>query len=190
MPGGAAQLFDRIYRHRRRMDTIYRPARTFLARPRPRCCGGGTGAARSRSRPKTNPPAQQRTGSAAAIRTAGLAFIFGLVTSVAGAIPVSAQDDSKLLSEGTTPPMPPARPSTLTPAQQALTPAAPPQSPAAPQATENNSTSDEGPGQLLQLPPYSRARMHECALEWQKMKATGAAADKIWFNFARTCLVR
>jgi hypothetical protein len=32
--------------------------------------------------------------------------------------------------------------------------------------------------------------MHECALEWQKMKASGAATEKIWFTFAQSCLVR
>jgi hypothetical protein len=32
--------------------------------------------------------------------------------------------------------------------------------------------------------------MHECALEWQKMKAQGATAEKIWFTFAQTCLVQ
>jgi hypothetical protein len=32
--------------------------------------------------------------------------------------------------------------------------------------------------------------MHECALEWQKMKASGTATEKIWFTFAQSCLVR
>jgi hypothetical protein len=40
------------------------------------------------------------------------------------------------------------------------------------------------------LPPTSRARMHACGLEWQKMKETGAAADKIWLDFARICLAK
>jgi hypothetical protein len=40
------------------------------------------------------------------------------------------------------------------------------------------------------LPPASRARMHACGLEWQKMKATGATADKTWFDFARICLAK
>jgi len=38
------------------------------------------------------------------------------------------------------------------------------------------------------LPPASRARMHACGLEWQKMKETGATADKTWQDFARICL--
>jgi hypothetical protein len=40
------------------------------------------------------------------------------------------------------------------------------------------------------LPPASRARMHACGLEWQKMKETGAAADKTWFDFALVCLAK
>jgi hypothetical protein len=32
--------------------------------------------------------------------------------------------------------------------------------------------------------------MHECGLEWQKMKESGAAADKIWFDFAQVCLAK
>jgi hypothetical protein len=40
------------------------------------------------------------------------------------------------------------------------------------------------------LPPASRARMHACGLEWQKMKETGATADKTWFDFARICLAK
>lgn len=40
------------------------------------------------------------------------------------------------------------------------------------------------------LPPASRARMHECALEWQKLKETGGAADKIWYDFAQICLTK
>jgi hypothetical protein len=40
------------------------------------------------------------------------------------------------------------------------------------------------------LPPASRARMHACGLAWQKMKETGAAADKTWFDFALICLAK
>jgi hypothetical protein len=32
--------------------------------------------------------------------------------------------------------------------------------------------------------------MHACGLEWQKMKETGATADKTWFDFARICLAK
>jgi hypothetical protein len=40
------------------------------------------------------------------------------------------------------------------------------------------------------LPPASRARMHACGLEWQKMKETGAAANKTWLDFALICLAK
>lgn len=46
------------------------------------------------------------------------------------------------------------------------------------------------PPQPRNLPPASRARMHACGLEWQKMKETGAAADKTWQDFARICLAK
>jgi hypothetical protein len=38
------------------------------------------------------------------------------------------------------------------------------------------------------LPQASRARMHECGDEWQAMKMSGAATDKIWRVFAAACL--
>jgi hypothetical protein len=48
----------------------------------------------------------------------------------------------------------------------------------------------EAPVPPRNLPPASRARMHACGLEWQKMKETGAAADKTWFDFALICLAK
>jgi hypothetical protein len=46
------------------------------------------------------------------------------------------------------------------------------------------------PPQPRNLPPASRARMHACGLEWQKMKETGAAANKTWLDFAQICLAK
>jgi len=46
------------------------------------------------------------------------------------------------------------------------------------------------PPQPRNLPPASRARMRACGLEWQKMKETGAAADKNWRDFALICLAK
>jgi hypothetical protein len=40
------------------------------------------------------------------------------------------------------------------------------------------------------LPPASRQRLHECTIEWQKMKLAGATNDKIWRDFAQICLVK
>ena len=48
----------------------------------------------------------------------------------------------------------------------------------------------ETPATPRSLPPASRTRIHECGLEWQKMKETGAAANQIWFDFARLCLTK
>ncbi|MFZ0728724.1 MAG: hypothetical protein WAM51_01215, partial [Methylovirgula sp.] len=104
---------------------------------------------------------------------------------------VRAQGDASQ-PENEIAPMPPTRPPAL------AAPAAPaePQAPAAPQqppdqqATGDSSTPAWTPGKLLQLPPYTRPRMHECAMEWQKMKESGAATEKIWFTFAQSCLVR
>jgi hypothetical protein len=140
----------------------------------------------SADRPKRGP-------AAAAFRVASLVFILGFATNVLCAARVLAQDNSDTLnppSKAATPPMPPARPSVLALPPKAPVAAAPPQAPAAAQAAEEKPAVDPGPGEPLKLPPYTRARMHECALEWQKMKATGAATEKIWFTFAQTCLVR
>jgi hypothetical protein len=45
-------------------------------------------------------------------------------------------------------------------------------------------------GPPISLPPASRERMHACGVEWQKMKQSGAAADKTWRDFATVCLVK
>jgi hypothetical protein len=46
------------------------------------------------------------------------------------------------------------------------------------------------PPESRNLPPASRARVHACGLDWQKMKETGGAADKTWLDFARICLAK
>jgi hypothetical protein len=93
-------------------------------------------------------------------------------------------------------PMPPQRPSALAqPAQSNSAPSndATSATPAAPQAPDEpiiTGAFNAGPGTLLKLPPASHARMHQCAVEWQNMKTTGAAAEKTWFKFALGCLTR
>lgn len=42
----------------------------------------------------------------------------------------------------------------------------------------------------LPWPPADRAALHACALEWQRMKETGAAREMIWRDFRRDCLAR
>jgi hypothetical protein len=149
-----------------------------------------------------------------AIRAAASALLIGVAVNASCVALVSAQDEPSTSKPGTSaaPPMPPARPSTLVapkaavvatplPApDQSSTLAAPKASAAAaaaaplpapnPKVTEDTSALPWTPGKLLQLPPYTRARMHECVLEWEKMKAQGAAAEKIWYAFAQSCLLR
>jgi len=105
------------------------------------------------------------------------------------------------------PPLPPIRPPSLTPppAPQpaSKTPTAPasepsipdftnpalrPTVPATPQTTAPVS-SDMLPAPQA-LPPASRQRMHQCGEEWTKMKASGAAADQTWRDFAMVCLAK
>ncbi|MCI0735563.1 MAG: hypothetical protein L0Y50_04725 [Beijerinckiaceae bacterium] len=87
-----------------------------------------------------------------------------------------------------TPPLPPPRPASpagalIAPNIQpaAAIPAAPADAPVPPQ---------EPPRQPRSLPAATRARMHACGFEWQKLKETGGAADKTWFEFAQICLVK
>jgi hypothetical protein len=82
------------------------------------------------------------------------------------------------------PPLPPQRPATLT-----LGPQLPQPKPLVP-AGVDPMVADFAPDMPETLPPASRAQMHKCGSEWQKMKASGAAADKTWLSFAKICLTR
>jgi hypothetical protein len=85
-----------------------------------------------------------------------------------------------------TAPLPPARPTGPAGTRPAIDL---PQAPAISAAPiEAPRPQQDSPPQPRNLPPASRARMRACGLEWQKMKETGAASDKTWFDFARTCL--
>ncbi len=145
-----------------------------------------------------------------AIRAAALSLILGLAFNVVCAALVAAQDESsKTESDTSAVPIPPARPPALvapnaavvaTPLQAPEQPStlAPPKASAAavppqpvdPKATAAASAPVWKPGKLLALPPYTRARMHKCAVEWQNMKANGTTAEKIWFTFAQSCLAQ
>jgi len=102
--------------------------------------------------------------------------------------PAFALDTAEKSTLSFTAPLPPARPAGLAgggatsdfPSAPAIS-AAPIEAPT-PQP-------DPSP-QPRNLPPASRARMHACGLEWQKMKETGAAADNTWHDFARICLAK
>ncbi|QXX73577.1 hypothetical protein MHY1_00373 [Methylovirgula sp. HY1] len=86
---------------------------------------------------------------------------------------------------GNAPPMPPARPPSLS---NVPAPVPPPAN--GPPPGVNPMVADFAPDMPQVLPAASRTRMHECGSEWQKMKASGAAADKTWLSFASACLVR
>ncbi len=96
-----------------------------------------------------------------------------------------AQDErGRTRTSAVSPPIPVSRPSNLpAPAEPAKT-AAPPATPAPARKTVA----------VLAPPPHdlpvaTRARMHACGAEWQRMKMSGEAADKIWRVFAQSCLV-
>jgi len=84
-------------------------------------------------------------------------------------------------------PLPPVRP-----AEPAGVPA-PAQSPPAPQVRRADRGTNASSGSAIAAAsfaasvPQADARMR---LEWQKMKESGAAADKIWYDFAKVCLTK
>ncbi|MGA3303473.1 MAG: hypothetical protein ABSC72_09315 [Methylovirgula sp.] len=92
-------------------------------------------------------------------------------------------------------PMPPMRPATLMRAPPLLppAPASTPQPvlavPVVPPG-KDPMVFDFSPDMSQELPPASRAQMHKCGAEWQKMKASGEATDKTWRAFADVCLVQ
>jgi len=128
---------------------------------------------------------------------AGLATILALTAADHGDVRAAinlAQDDAQA-------PLPPQRPAVLSPAPPAGEPSPDsasaasivpslPATPPSPDEPIKTGVFNEGPGTMLKLPPASHARMHQCAVEWQNMKLTGAAEEKIWFNFALGCLAR
>jgi hypothetical protein len=117
-------------------------------------------------------------------RAMGLVF---LTAALMTPPPVFALDAPAKPRPAFTTPLPPLRPA------GAGVPA-PPQSPTVPASPTlpigAPTPPAEPPSQPRNLPPATRARMHECGLDWQKMKESGAAADKTWFDFARVCLAK
>jgi hypothetical protein len=92
------------------------------------------------------------------------------------------------------PPMPPVRPADLPPSSVSGFPEQQ-HEPAAKEELHRDvpgeaSSAALSPYQPHALPPATRAQMHACGVEWQHMKATGAATDKTWYTFAQTCLAR
>jgi hypothetical protein len=91
-------------------------------------------------------------------------------------------------------PLPPVRPTNLPPAPPPNVPV-PQQEPSAKDSrtrdpSAGDPSSNLSPYRLHTLPPAPRARMHECGIEWQRMKAAGATTEETWYAFAQTCLAR
>ncbi len=134
-----------------------------------------------------------------------LAFIAAIVPAT-----VAAQDVAIKPPPTAVPPLPPARPADIAVGVgvgvangEALAPAAP--APTTPPVAQTPTALTEAPpatapqnpqasawkaGATGPLPVASRRRMHECGLEWQKMKMSGQAVDKSWRDFAEICLSR
>ena len=118
----------------------------------------------------------------------GILLALGLtgLASLSPDVSAAARDDTSWSKSSLIrPPMPPIRPSNL---------AAPPL-PVPPPANEpppgvDPMVADFAADLPQSLPAASRAQMHECGREWQKMKASGAAAEKTWLSFASICLAR
>jgi hypothetical protein len=124
----------------------------------------------------------------AAVRGPLLALLVGLAVNASCVALASGQDASQSQPSGENgTPLPPRQPSLSAPTPA---PAVTAQQPAQQATSEAAAAQVWKPGKLLQLPPYTRARMHECALEWQKMKENGTTGEKIWFIFAQSCLVQ
>ncbi|MGB8277842.1 MAG: hypothetical protein WCF20_07925 [Methylovirgula sp.] len=129
-------------------------------------------------------------GPGAMMRNIILALGLAALASLVSGFAATAQDESgrsKVSGITPMPPMPPVRPTTLS-APAAPLASAPPAS--APPSGIDPMVADFAPDMPEELPPASRARMNKCGSEWQKIKASGAAADKTWLSFARVCLVR
>jgi hypothetical protein len=133
---------------------------------------------------KTGSPS--RIGQAVAHRSrmftalAASSFFIPLLAALPASQNVLALDRSVRLALPAVPPLPPPRPHYPAETEATL---------AIPQATEP-APAAEAPRQPRSLPTASRGKMHACGQEWQKMKETGTATGKTWFEFAQVCLVQ
>lgn len=110
-----------------------------------------------------------------------------LTATQLGLWPAFALDAVVKSNPSFTAPLPPARPASPA-GNQATT--GDPSPPAISTAPAETSTPPPPAPQPRNLPQATRARMHACGLEWQKMKESGAAADKVWLDFAQICLAK
>lgn len=125
-------------------------------------------------------------------RTGRIGFAAAAIFTLTCARLAQAQDESAKGKQTTAQqaPLPPMRPTDLPSAlpvpQQDHTVKDPP----ARDPSPGDASSNLSPYRLHTLPPATRARMHECGIEWQRMKAAGTATEKTWYTFAQTCLAR
>jgi hypothetical protein len=119
--------------------------------------------------------------------THALAWLF-LVAAQLALRPAFALDAAAKPNPSFTAPLPPARPAGPAGVGETIDVPSAPAISAGP--IEAPTPQRDPPPQPRNLPPASRERMHACGLEWQKMKETGAAADKTWLDFARLCLAK
>ena len=119
-------------------------------------------------------------------RRLGLSLAASLLLAVTATGPCLAQDDAVKAKRPSFIPLPPERPSDITPGTPSIVAPVPSAlAPAAPPAPTANPVRAFRP-----LPAAPRQRMHACGLEWQKMKMDGTARDKTWRDFADVCLSR
>lgn len=114
---------------------------------------------------------------------------FSLAATLSAPTLAQTPGDSSKTKLPITAPLPPARPPNLgaVPSTANLPAVAPsvPTTPLTPPAP-----APSAPALPRNLPAASRERMHACGLEWQEMKASGAATDRNWRDFAQVCLAR
>jgi hypothetical protein len=127
---------------------------------------------------------QSRNGGILAWKAATAAL--GVVAVFAAASAPRAQESASKPKPLFIAPLPPPRPTDL-----AEPHAAPIAAPSAPSLSEPPAAASS----VIDAPPHplpaaSRERMHACGLEWRGMKASGAATDKTWREFAQICLAR
>ncbi len=126
-----------------------------------------------------------------ALALAIAAAALGLVAIFVADSPARSQESAsqKNVSKAKAPlaaPAPPRRPAELgAPSAGRIAPQ-PRLSPSEPTETPAASGVAEAPPHPL--PAASRERMHACGAEWRDMKASGAATDKTWREFAQVCL--
>jgi hypothetical protein len=110
------------------------------------------------------------------------------------AVALLAAGDVRAQPLPATPPMPPPRP--VMPYDPPKTPPPPQMEPTAPMPAERaREAPAPQPAAPAPVDPHAahgvdRNLLRACAIEWERMKSSGAAAGKIWRDFASECVLR